>query len=84
MFRTTVTYAMPKLRSTAIGETRITATNVPMSSAPSAESTVSLIVSQNAARTSYSLSSVLRPSTRPPKVPDLGGGRPSVPDDPRG
>ena len=54
MFRTTVTYAVPKLRSTAIGETRITATSVPMISAPIAESTVSLIVTQNAAGTSYS------------------------------
>ena len=49
VLRIRVTYAVPKARNTATGDTRMTATTVPMISAPIAAETVSLIVIQNAA-----------------------------------
>ena len=52
VLRTTLTYDVPMSRSTATGETRRTATTVPRTRAPTAESTDSWMVTQKAPRMS--------------------------------
>src|SRR5215217_3600 len=64
VLRMSVTYAVPKDLKTATGETRMIAMIVPMSRAPIAAATVSLMVIQNAANTLYSA----RRSDRPPSI----------------